>query len=117
MKSEVICYVATDEEGEFVMVSRVMSNHNLFLFSLGERKLVVNIHDLCEAIETIGQFSQVLDVKSQQSEDRRLGVKRPPVSQVQASSKEAPELEFHFNNEVTDSEKDLEEILKENLNE
>lgn len=108
MKKEVVCHVSTNEEGETVAVRKLLGDGRFFLFSAGgDRKFVINAEELVDAIGTIQQFSEIFRVE----EARKNKV---PEVQVQAqSSPVSNEVELHFNEEPTESDKDLERIMGE----
>ena len=112
MKKEILCYVSTEEEGEFVQVRRVMGNPKYFLLARGNEKLVVNLEELVEAIGTIQQLSNMFDIEEQRK-------RKGPVQKVEQPSSNSNELEFTFDptRETTESEKELAQMVKDVFNE
>ena len=61
MRKELVCYVTTNEEGEECKVQRVADDPNFFLFTMGQNRMVLNIHELMDAVGTIGHYSTLFD--------------------------------------------------------
>ena len=59
MRKELVCYVTTNEEGEECKVQRVADDPNFFLFTMGQNRMVLNIHELMDAVGTIGHYAPI----------------------------------------------------------
>jgi hypothetical protein len=62
MKKELIVFIATNEEGEAIRVSRVDDGSNRFmLLTLGVNRMVVDVAELMDGIGAIGHYSTLFD--------------------------------------------------------
>lgn len=80
MRKELLVYIATNEEGEECKVQRVAADTDFFLFTLGQQRMVLNIHELMEAVSSIDRYSTMFD-QEQMMKDMR--AKAPPLRVVE----------------------------------
>lgn len=61
IKKELVCYLETTEEGEYVKVNRVETEPGFFLLSLGQNRIVVNGAELMDALSSIDFYATMFD--------------------------------------------------------
>lgn len=83
MRKELTVYVSSNEEGEEIKVSRLNTEPEFILLTLGMNRMVVNIAELMEAVGAIGHYSTLFD---QESKMRELAKKAPPKTVVSEQS-------------------------------
>jgi hypothetical protein len=91
MKKELIVFIATNEEGEAIRVSRVDDGSNRFmLLTLGVNRMVVDVAELMDGIGAIGHYSTLFDqeelMKAMRAKTQ--SSPQPPVTTVKHASKE-----------------------------
>lgn len=68
IKKELICYLETTEEGEYVKINRVETEPGFFLLSLGQNRIVVNGGELMDALNSIEFYATMFDEERKRRE-------------------------------------------------
>jgi len=83
MKKELIVFIATNEEGEAIRVSRVDDGSNRFmLLTLGVNRMVVDVAELMDGIGAIGHYSTLFDQEElmKAMRTKTQSIPQPPVT-------------------------------------
>lgn len=70
LKKELICYTSTLEEGEFTKVNAIEGEPGYFLLSLGQQRIIINGHELMEAMSSIDYYATLFKQESLAREQR-----------------------------------------------
>jgi len=57
LKKEIIVYVESNEDGEFIKVNALDSDPGYYLLSLGQNRMVISGAEMVEALSTIDQYA------------------------------------------------------------
>lgn len=68
LKKELVCFIETTEEGEYIKVNRLDTDPGFFLLSLGQNRMVVNGAELMEAINAIDFYSTMFNEERKRKE-------------------------------------------------
>lgn len=85
MRKELTVFIQTNEEGEEIKVSRVTTEPGFMLLTLGQNRMVVNVEELIEAIQSIGHYSVLFDEEQRRREQRDASSKNNPCAVIAAA--------------------------------
>lgn len=68
IKKELVCYLETNEQDEFVKVNRLETEPGFFLLTLGSNRIVINGSELVDAINSIEFYGVMFDEERKRRE-------------------------------------------------
>ena len=83
IKKELVCYLETNEQDEFVKVNRLETEPGFFLLTLGANRIVINGSELVDAINSIDFYATMF---GEERKRREQALVAPPKAMTIAST-------------------------------